>query len=76
MADPERFDAVPDPTFQADADPDPKFVKLGREKKCSFKSHFFFSIILHNLSCVIFSGVRGERGEVWEERCGVVRKER
>ena len=28
VADPERFDADPDPvpTFQADADPDPKFV--------------------------------------------------
>ena len=23
MADPERFDADPDPTFKADADPDP-----------------------------------------------------
>ena len=26
VADPERFDADPDPTFHADADPDPKFV--------------------------------------------------
>ena len=25
MADPERFDADPDPSFHADADPDPKF---------------------------------------------------
>ena len=24
VADPERFDADPNPTFQADADPDPK----------------------------------------------------
>ena len=26
VADPERFAADPDPAFQADADPDPKFV--------------------------------------------------
>ena len=26
VADPERFDADRDPTFQSDADPDPKFV--------------------------------------------------
>ena len=26
VADPKRFDADPDPTFQADADADPKFI--------------------------------------------------
>ena len=30
MADPERFDADPDPTFQADADPD--FFTQGEKK--------------------------------------------
>ena len=44
MADPERFDADPDPdtTFQADVDPDPKFVNLGR-KFFFLKSSFFSS---------------------------------
>ena len=27
VADPERFDADPNPTFQADADPDPKIFR-------------------------------------------------
>ena len=42
VADPERFDSDPDPTFQADADPNSKFDKLGR-KKMSSKSNFSFS---------------------------------
>ena len=76
VADPERFDADadPDPTFQADADLDPKFVARDRKK---FQNFFFvFSIILQNMSCVLFSviireelglGVRDEamRGEGW-----------
>ena len=65
VADPERFD--PDPTFQADADQypasdsDPKFCCLGREK--IFKSSFFFfSIVLQNLSWIIFSVTMREEG--------------
>ena len=60
MADPDRFDADPDPTFHADADPapnpDPKYF-LARENKeiCHPNLQLFFSIILQNLSCVIFS---------------------
>ena len=34
MADPERFDADPDPIFHADVDPDPNI--LAREKNFSF----------------------------------------
>ena len=45
MADPERFDAEPDPTFYADADPDPIFLDREREKMSSKSS---------NLLCVIF----------------------
>ena len=41
VADPERFDADPDPNFQADADPDPRFCKQGREQ--FFKYSFFSS---------------------------------
>ena len=59
MADPERFYADPDPTFQADADPDlapapdPKISVAKERKKMCFQIFiFFFSIILHNLSCV------------------------
>ena len=33
MADPECFDADPDPNFYADADPDPNFQYLGRERR-------------------------------------------
>ena len=58
VSDPERFDAVPDPTFQADADP--KFVKLRREIFSIL--YFFFSTILKNLSCVIFSVTMREEG--------------
>ena len=52
MADPERFDADPVPTFQVDPDPKNFLPNL----------HFFFSIILHNLSCVIFSLTKREEG--------------
>ena len=63
MADPERFDADPDPdtTFQADVDPDPKFVNLGRTFFFQIFI-FFFSIILQNFSCVIFSVTLREEG--------------
>ena len=67
LADPARFDADPDHTFQADADQypapdsDPKFCCLGREK--IFKSSFFFfSIVLQNLSWIIFSVTMREEG--------------
>ena len=63
VADPERFDADPDPdtTFQADVDPDQKFVNLGR--KFFFQIFiFFFFIILQNFSCVIFSVTLREEG--------------
>ena len=57
MADPERFDADPDPdtTFQADVDPDPKFVNLGR-------IFFFLKIFIFFFSCVIFSVTLREEG--------------
>ena len=44
MADPERFDADPDPdpTFQADADPDSTILLLGREN--FFLPNLYFSI--------------------------------
>ena len=42
MADPERYDADPDPTYQADADLGPKIVKLKGEKK-NFLPNLFFS---------------------------------
>ena len=29
VADPERFDADPDPTFHVDADPDPSLISQG-----------------------------------------------
>ena len=56
MADQERFDADPDPTFQADADPAPNFCHLERQKKMS-NFHFFLlhNLTVQNLSCVIFS---------------------
>ena len=50
MADPKHFDANPDPTFQADADPDPKNFQLGREKNCLLNLHFF---LLHNLTQLV-----------------------
>ena len=54
MADPERFDAEPDPdpTFQADADPDTNFFTKGEK--------FFFKIFnysfqnLNKFYCLIF----------------------
>ena len=59
MADPERFDAGPDPTFQADADPDPNpFTKV---------NIFFLQIFNYCFQClpklviVIFSV------KMWEE---------
>ena len=50
MADPERFDADPDPTFHADADPDPKKFLLGGEKKNVFQ---IFKFVLHNLTKLV-----------------------
>ena len=44
MADPERFEADPDPTFQADAD------CLARERKPFSKLHF---VLLHILTKVV-----------------------
>ena len=61
MADPERFDADPDPTFHADTDPDPKFSSR-KEIKISSKSSPIRSKILPNLSCVIFSVTTREEG--------------
>ena len=52
VADPERFDA--NPTFKADADPDP--ILLARERKeMPSKSSTILSKILQNFSWVIFS---------------------
>ena len=57
MADPERFDAGPDPTFQADADPDPnRFIRVRK---------IFLTIVskvFQNLSCVTFSVRMREEG--------------
>ena len=50
MADPERYDADPDPTYQADADLGPKIVKLQGEKK-NFLPNLFF--LLHNLTKLV-----------------------
>ena len=58
VADPERFDADPDPTFQADADPNP-FTRV---------RHFFLQIFnycfqsLPKLVIVIFSVKMREEG--------------
>ena len=48
VADPERFDADPDPTFKADADPDPN--PFTRVKKIFFKSSTIVSKVSQNLS--------------------------
>ena len=48
VADPERFDADPDPTFQADADLDPN--PFTRVKKMFFKSSTIVSKVSQNLS--------------------------
>ena len=50
VADPERFDAVPDPdpTFKADADPDPN--PFTRVKKMFSKSSTIVSKVSQNLS--------------------------
>ena len=50
MADPERYDADPDPTYQADADLGPKIVKLQGEKKFFLPNLFF---LLHNLTKLV-----------------------
>ena len=67
MADPERFDADPDPdtTFQADVDPDQKFVNIGR--KFFFSNlHFFLLYNLTKLSmCNFLSNTAG--GRAWGE---------
>ena len=61
--------ADPDPTFQADADPDPNIFQLGRGKKMSAKSNLYF-FLLKLVMCNFLStnaggGVRDEamRGE-------------
>ena len=46
MADRERFDADPDPTFHADEDPDPKFFLARERKKNSSRFSTIFSNIL------------------------------
>ena len=54
MADPERFNGDPDPTFHADADPDSIF--LGEIPKILGQNlQFFFPKSYKNLSWVIFS---------------------
>ena len=50
MADPERFDADPDPTFHADADPDPNFVQLESEQNFSLISS---TIVFQNLTKLV-----------------------
>ena len=67
MADPERFDVVPDPTFHADADLDPDLAL--DPKRFSYEENFFSSKslricfkILLNLSYVFFSVTMREEG--------------
>ena len=43
VADPERFDADPDPTFHADADPDPNFCSSGEKKNVLQNLQIFFT---------------------------------
>ena len=62
VADPKRFDADPDPTFQADANPDPNLFSQGEEFFSSSKSSTIVSKISQNLSCVIFSVKMREEG--------------
>ena len=59
MADPERFDADPDPTFKADADPDPTPdpIPFTRVKK-----KYYCSQSLPKLVVVIFSVKMQEEG--------------
>ena len=61
VADPERFDADPDPSLHADAEPDPNILARS-EKNISAKSSTVFSKILQNLACVIFSVTMREDG--------------
>ena len=65
VADPECFDADPDPTFHADVDPapNPDQILLARKRKQIFFQIFnTFSESLQNLSCVIFSVTMGDEG--------------
>ena len=67
MADPERFDVVPDPTFHADGDPDPDLAPDPKrfsyeEKIFSSKSLRICFKILPNLSYVFFSVTMREEG--------------
>ena len=56
MADRERFDADPDPTFHADEDPDPKFFLARERKKIPQDFQLFFPKSYSNNSG---GGVRG-----------------
>ena len=62
VADPERFDADPDPdpTFQADADPNP-FTRV--RNFFFFKSSTIVSKVFQNLSCVISQQECGRKGK-------------
>ena len=53
MADPERFDADPDPTFKADADPDPNPFTRVKKNVLQIFNYCFQS--LSKLVKVIFS---------------------
>ena len=59
VADQKRFDADPDPTFQADADPNP----FTRGRIFFFKSSTIVSKVFQNLSCVISQQECGRKGE-------------
>ena len=66
MADPERFDADPDPnpTFQADEDPAPDPNPFTRVRSFFFfKSSTIVSKVFQNLSCVISQQECGRKGE-------------
>ena len=61
MADPERFVADPDSTFQTVADPDPN--PFTRVRNFFFISSTIVSKVFQNLLCVISQQEFGRKGE-------------
>ena len=56
MANPERFDVDPDPTFHADADPYPDLKKLTKGEKKFFKIfNYCFEILTKLVMCNFLS---------------------
>ena len=60
MADPERFEVDPDPTFHDDADPDTKFFVARERTNFSFKSPtIFFQNLIKLVMCHFLSNNAG-----------------